>query len=59
MPPQISDPNAKGIILKMLGDDGQEIEESDDDLDLVKIPRPAGFTPRKKRAKKLVEPLDD
>lgn len=59
MPPQITDPNAEGIVMKMLGDGGQETAEGDDDLDLVEIPRPADFTPRKKRAKKLMEQVDD
>jgi hypothetical protein len=51
MPPRITDPEAETALLEIL--DGEE------DDDVVEIPPPPQITPRKRRAKKLKEPLDE
>jgi hypothetical protein len=54
MPPQITDVTPDEALEMMIADVVAEKEGED----LVEIPKPSGFTPRKRRAKKLVEPLE-
>jgi len=54
MPPQITDVTPDEALEMMIAD---EIPEKKEQY-MVEIPRPLDFTPTKRRAKKLVEPLD-